>query len=319
MVGPSAQREVFGYLSGNYETSRTKVCEVIGMSRSTSYRKSVKDDSEVEQALLELSKQYPARGIDWFYLKLRQEGRPWNRKRVLRVYRKLNLKKRKKPKKRLKRSQPESLIQPLYPNISWSMDFMSDTLSDGRKVRTLNIIDDYNRECLAIECGLSIPSTRVTRILDWLIEVHGKPMQIRTDNGPEFTSTDYGTWCKRQFIKANYIQPGKPSQNGYIERFNRTYREDVLDAWIFESVNQLQVLSDSWKEKYNHGHPHQSLRGMTPIGFKYSRRKIIEASEFVKVKLNVDATHKEQDISTTLTKSTPSIGWTLHEHLNGII
>lgn len=318
MVGPSAKREALGYLSEKYETSRKKICEVISMSRSTSYRKSIKDDSEVEQALLDLAKAYPTRGIDWYHLKLRQEGRCWNRKRVLRVYRKLGLKMRPKHKKRIKRPNRIGLLQPIYPNICWSMDFMSDGLENGRKTRILNIIDDYNRESLAIECGISIPSERVTRVLEWLIELHGKPLQIRTDNGPEFTSNHYEKWCRKNDIKALYIQPGKPNQNGYIERFNRTYREDVLDAYIFENVSQLRVISEKWRDGYNQGHPHQSLQGLTPIGFKYSRRKAIEASELVKVKMNVDATHSSI-LSTTLTKSTPSMGWTLRDYLKGFI
>jgi len=179
---------------------------------------------------------------------------------------------RRKSKKRINRPYTKGLSQPLYPNITWSMDFMSDSLEDGRKVRILNIIDDFNRECLAIEVGVSISSDRVTRILDWI----------------------------------------KPHQNGYVERFNRTYREDVLDAYLFESLSQLQVMSNKWQEEYNHGHPHQSLNGMTPIGFKYSQSKSIEAYKAVKVKVN-------EDKSSTLTASTPSIGWTLCEYQNGII
>ena len=120
---------------------------------------------------------------------------------------------------------------------------MSDSLEDGRKVRILNIIDDFNRESLAIEVGISISSERVTRILDWIIELKGKPENIRTDNGPEFTSHHYLQWCEANDINPNHIQPGKPNQNGYVERFNRTYREDVLNAYLFESLSQLQVMS----------------------------------------------------------------------------
>jgi len=296
----------------NYEVSKSLVCRTLDLYRSTQRLKSTKDDSEVELKLLELSKRYPTRGMDWYYLKIRQQGLNWNRKRIIRVYRKLNLKMRRKSKKRINRPYTKGLSQPLYPNITWSMDFMSDSLEDGRKVRILNIIDDFNRECLAIEVGVSISSDRVTRILDWIIELKGKPENIRTDNGPEFTSHHYMLWCETNDIIANHIQPGKPHQNGYVERFNRTYREDVLDAYLFESLSQLQVMSNKWQEEYNHGHPHQSLNGMTPIGFKYSQSKSIEAYKAVKVKVN-------EDKSSTLTASTPSIGWTLCEYQNGII
>lgn len=300
MVGPSAKRSAYGYLFEKYDTSKSLICRTIDLYRSTLHRKSYKDDSEVEQKLLSLAEKYSTRGVDWYYLKIRQEGLRWNRKRVLRVYRKLNLKMRRKSKKRINRPYTQGLSQPLYPNVTWSMDFMSDALEDGRKVRLLNIIDDYNRECLAIEVGVSICSERVTRILDWIIELRGKPDQIRTDNGPEFTAYHYLDWCKRNEIKPLFIQPGKPQQNGFVERFNRTFREDVLDAYIFTSIGQLQVMTNTWKEEYNYGHPHQSLQGKSPMQFKYSRRESLEASETVKAKMNADQR------STALTVSPPS-------------
>jgi len=119
-----------------------------------------------------------------------------------------------------------------------------------------------------------------------LIEYFGKPDQIRTDNGPEFTSNDFKQWCELRQIKHIRIQPGKPSQNGFIERFNRTFREDILDAYIFESIDQLNMISEQWTNQYNHEHPHQSLGGISPIAFKYSRSKIIDAYEKVKAKMN---------------------------------
>jgi len=312
VVGPCAKRGAFDYLYSNYSTSKSLVCRTLDLYRSTQRRKSTKSDTVVEQKLLELSQRYPTRGMDWYYLKTRQQGHTWNRKRILRVYRKLNLKMRRKSKKRINRPYTQGLSQPLYPNITWSMDFMSDSLEDGRKVRILNVIDDFNRESLAIEIGISISSQRVTRILDWIIELKGKPARIRTDNGPEFTSHHYTLWCENNNIETKHIQPGKPNQNGYVERFNRTYREDVLNAYLFESISQLQVMSNKWQEDYNHGHPHQSLKGMTPIEFKYSRSKVIEAYEAVKAKMN-------EGKPSALTTSTPSMGWTLSEFSNGII
>jgi putative transposase len=169
---------------------------------------------------------------------------------------------------------------------------MSDALEDGRKVRTFNVIDDYNRECLRIECGISMPSQRVTRILDELIDTYGKPIHIRTDNGPEFTSHHYVDWCKEKGIVASYIQPGKPYQNGYIERFNRTYREDVLDAYIFNNFTQLRITTEKWIHSYNTQHPHQSLGGLSPLGFKESRRKWIADSQNNKAIQSSSQAHK---------------------------
>jgi len=183
---------------------------------------------------------------------------------------------------------------------------MSDGLEDGRKIRTLNVIDDYNRECLSIEVGVSICSQRVIRVLYQLVEPKGRPERIRTDNGPEFTSSHYSNWCEEQGIMPIYIQPGKPNQSGFVERFNRTFREDALDAYIFERISQLQLKADLWKQDYNIGHPHQSLGRMSPRGFKNSRRKVIDAYDIVKVKMN-------DSYESTLTISPPSIGRKLCE------
>lgn len=308
MVGPSAKRNAFEYLYEKYKVSKSMICRTLNLYRSTLRRTSIKDDSEVEQKLLILAEKYSTRGFDWYYGRIRLEGLKWNRKRVLRVYRKLKLKMRRKHKRRINRPYTEGLSQPIMPNVTWSMDFMSDALEDGRRVRLLNILEDYNRECLAIEVGLSISAERVTRVLDWIIENKGMPIEIRTDNGPEFTSFHYLSWCEANGIKAKFIQPGKPKQNGYIERFNRTFREDVLDAYLFESIDQLQMKADWWKEEYNSGHPHQSLKGMSPIMFKYSRSKIIDAYDSVKAKLNGSD-------EPALTESSSSMGWPLHEYL----
>jgi putative transposase len=256
------------------------------MSRSTLSRKSVRDDQEVEDKLRALAELYPTRGIDWYYHKIRQEGLIWNRKKVLRVYRKLRLQHRRKVKKRIPSPVKEVLAQPLMPNTTWSMDFMSDALEDGRTIRILNIIDDYNRKCLAIRCGVSFPAQRVTRILDEVIELHGKPQHIRTDNGPEFISFHYEQWCQDNGIACKRIDKGKPSQNGYIERFNRTFREDILDAYIFTTLPQMQHKADLWKTHYNHEHPHQSLGGKSPLRFAWTRQQVIAAYERVKAKMN---------------------------------
>jgi len=299
VVGPSSKRAVNDYLMDKYEVSRSLSCRTLGLNRKTSYSISVKDDTELENKLLEYAERYPSRGIDWYYLKSRLEGHKWNRKRVLRVYRNLGLVLRRKHKRRIPMQTGLSLAQPINPNYTWSMDFMSDSLEDGRTVRILNIIDDYNREALTIKCGISFPSVRVLRILTQIIESRGKPEYIRTDNGPEFISHDYKTWCKENEIKDVKIDPGKPNQNGYVERFNRTFREDVLDAYIFTSIAQMQVLANKWSYDYNTGHPHQALKGLTPMGFKYSRHKVIAAYENVKAKLNTSTRGGLDIISTS--------------------
>lgn len=179
----------------------------------------------------------------------------------------MNLKLRRRHKKRLPHRFKETLKVPDQPNYTWSMDFMSDALHDGRKIRVLNITDDFNREALAIEVGLSFPADRVIRTLSVLEEELGLPHHIRVDNGPEFISKKLGKWCDDRGITLKFIQPGKPAQNAYIERFNRIFREDILDAYWFENLEQVRVVAEQWRMDYNNHHPHSSLGGISPIQY----------------------------------------------------
>jgi putative transposase len=231
------------------------------------YYQRKKDDSEVIDKLNELAQSYPTRGFDEYYNKIRREGLPWNRKRVLRVYREMNLKLRLKRKKPMVKRIKQPLEAPMKLNECWSMDFMSDALEDGRKVRVFNIIDDCNREALAVEAGLSYPARAVVETLENLKEEVGTPKYIRCDNGPEFISRTFNNWCEKNFVEIKYTQPGKPMQNGYIERFNRFFREDILDAYYFNDIYQLQKISNNWREDYNYNHPHKSLGNKSPVEF----------------------------------------------------
>ena len=235
------------------------------LSRSMWYYQSKRDDSEVVDKLSELAEQLPTRGFDEYYGRIRQQGYQWNRKRVLRIYRNMKLGLRRKHKRRLPTRAKEPLMTPNQHLHTWSMDFMSDVLADKRKVRVLNIIDDYNREAIVLEAGLSFPADRVIRVLIQLEEEIGQlPKFIRVDNGPEFTSKVFQQWCKSKRISVKYIQPGSPTQNAFIERFNRYFREDVLDAYWFEDLDQLRTIMERWRIDYNENHPHKSLGGFTP-------------------------------------------------------
>lgn len=239
----------------------------MSLHRSMWYYQSKKDDSEVIDKLNKLAEELPTRGFDEYYGRIRQQGYKWNRKRVLRVYRQMKLGLRRKRKKRLPTRVKEPLVLPTQLNKTWSMDFMSDALGDGRRVRILNVIDDCNREALAIEAGISFPAQRVVRVLSQLEEEVGLPRTIRVDNGPEFIAHHFQEWCKQKGIKIQYIQPGRPMQNGFIERFNRFFREDILDAYWFEDLEQLRILAEKWRLDYNHNHPHKSLGGKAPSQF----------------------------------------------------
>lgn len=255
------------YLGGTFRVSVTRACKATGLSKSVYYYRSCKDDSAVVDKLSQLAASKPMRGFPYYYGRIRNEGLQWNHKRVKRVYNKMKLNLRRKHKRRLALRSKEALCQPAYVNQTWSMDFMHDTLTSGRKVRILNVIDDCNREALIIQPGYSHSGYSVINAISQIIDWRGKPSAIRCDNGPEFLSHVVADFCNNNGIELKYIQPGKPTQNAYIERFNRTYREDILDAYYFNSLQELEELSMDWMKDYNELHPHQSLKNMSPIKY----------------------------------------------------
>lgn len=241
-----------------------RACEIVSLSRSMWYYKSRKDDTEVIDKLIEMIEIKPNRGFDYYYHRIRKQGFIWNRKRVLRIYRLLGFTLRRKSRKRLPARIKAPLEQPVQPREVWSMDFMFDSLTTGRRFRILNIIDDYNRQALCTTPEFSMPSIRVVAHLKQAIEIYGKPLEIRVDNGPEFLSRIFVQFCSSESIHIQYIQLGKPSQNGYVERFNKTFREDVLDAYLFRSIEEVQAQSEVFREDYNENHPHESLGRKSP-------------------------------------------------------
>jgi putative transposase len=228
----------------------------------------------VIEKLSQLSDKRPMEGQDKLYGRIRSEGLEWNHKRVARVYKKLGMNKKKRTRKRLPTRVKQPLSTPSSANKTWSMDFMHDTLMNGRKFRTLNIIDDYNREALRVEPFFSIGSTLVIKILQRLVLERGKPEVIRMDNGPEFIAIALKDWCSGQEIGLQYIQPGRPMQNGYVERFNKSYRNYVLDAYLFEDIEQVRTITDEFMEDYNNHRPHESLGNLPPV--LYMKNKLGE-------------------------------------------
>ena len=272
MVKPSLQKASIDYLRNKYNSSLISICSLIGVSRSSYYYKSKLDDSDVIIALEQLLESHPNRGFDNYYARMVREGCKWSRNKVLRVYREQGLVRRKRKRRRYPVALRKPLSQAKRLNEVWSMDFMSDCLSDGRTMRILNVIDDYNRESLISKASISYPSVRVIRELEIAIEEKGKPRYIRTDNGPEFVSKDYKEWCKENDITPIYSEPGKPMQNGYVERYNRTFREDVLDAYLFTTIQQFNIIVEKWMDDFNQYHPHKALNRKSPIEFADRRQ-----------------------------------------------
>ena len=243
-------------------------CQCMGISESC-FRYQPKFSNEnivIADWLLRLTQTHKRWGFGLCFMHLRNvKGFGWNHKRVYRIYRELELNLRIKPRRRIKRERPDALSVPMAINQVWSMDFMSDSLESGSKFRTFNVMDDYNREGLTIDVDLSLPSKRVIRALEQVIEWRGKPAALRCDNGPEYISGEMMNWASQNQITLLYIQPGQPTQNAFIERFNRTARHEWLDMHIFNTIEHAQLLATQWLWTYNNERPHSAIGGITPI------------------------------------------------------
>jgi len=250
-----------------FDISIRFACQCMGISE-TCYRYHSQlspENQQIADWLLRLTSAHKRWGFGLCFLYLRNvKGFGWNHKRVYRIYRELELNLRIKPKRRLKRDHPGELDVPTAINQVWSIDFMCDQLASGKTFRTFNVIDDYNREGLGIEVDVSLPSARVVRALEQIMEWRGKPAALRCDNGPEYLSQTLVNWVNQQQITLIYIQPGKPTQNAYIERFNRTARHEWLDMQQFESIAHAQHLATEWLWQYNNERPNMAIGGMPP-------------------------------------------------------
>jgi len=256
------------YAIEEFGLSERQACRTVQVSRCA-YRYQAKRtmDEPLVQELQQLAHCQPRWGCGKMSDYLRNHGHSWNHKRIRRVYRALALHLQRKPKKRLPARSAQALEVPVQADQTWSLDFMSDALSNGRTFRTLNVIDDFNREALWIEVDTSLPAERVVRVLEQLLDWRGQPTRIRMDNGPELISHRLENWAREKHIELLHIQPGKPAQNAYIERFNRTYREEVLDAYLFEDLEEVRTITERWLEDYNTIRPHEALQGLPPRQF----------------------------------------------------
>ncbi len=260
------KRELVRYVMKEHQASERRGCRIIGISRSLLYYSpNTARDLPVVGALQNQAHQYPVYGFGLMFNKLRQAGLQWNATRVYRIYRLLKLNFRRKGKKRLPDRYPQPLVIPHKMNPCWSVDFMSDALIDGRRFRLFNVVDDFNREALAIEVDLNIPAQRVVRILERLSAERGYPAFIRSDNGPELTAAALAEWAELHGVILDFIQPGRPMQNGFIEGFNKTLRTEILDMYLFRTLSEVRALTENWRTEYNKERPHSSLGNIPPV------------------------------------------------------
>jgi len=268
VVGPVARREAVGWLQTR-GTSLRRACRVIGLSTATwRYQRRSSATNVAVLARLQAHAAERARfGYRRLHILLERDGLIVNHKRVHRIYRAANLQVRRRRRKRLTRAERVPLPTPSRRLERWSMDFTVDTLADGRGFRTLNIVDDFTRECVAIEVDRSLPGLRVARVLDRLHTEIGLPQVIVVDNGPEFAGRTLDAWAYGHGVTLRFIRPGKPIENAYVESFNGKFRDECLNEHWFISLADAKVVIEAWRVDYNSVRPHSSLNGVTPDQF----------------------------------------------------
>ncbi len=248
--------------------SERRACRLIAMYRRTfRYRGRPRDDKTLRERMRELAHRWPRFGYRRLIVLLHREGIEVNHKKAYRLYTEEDLKVRRKRKKIRSRVRTAPLPVPSRPNERWSMDFMQDCLADGRRFRVLTIVDDFTRECPAIEVDTSIPGARVVRVLERLAFTRGLPQLIVSDNGSEFTGRVLDAWSNRRGIKLHFIDPGRPMQNAFVESFNGKFRDELLDQNWFTDLPDAKTKIESWRQTYNTVRRHSSLNDTTPAEF----------------------------------------------------
>ena len=269
MVTPAARREAVSWIRDRCGLSERRACRLANTHRSSvRYRRSERRrDEELKERLALLARRYPRYGYRMLHRKLRQAGEIVNHKRVYRLYTEERLAVQRKKRRQVAQANRRPRIVPMQANEQWSMDFMRDTLADGRTFRLLNIIDDATRVCPAIEVDTSLPATRVVRVLDGLAEERGLPKRIVVDNGPEFRSRVLDQWAYEHGVELVFIRPGKPTENCFIESFNGRVRDECLNVHWFTTIPDAKWVVEDWRVEYNSERPHSSLGNLTPEEF----------------------------------------------------
>ena len=268
MVKPAARRKAARHLRAEYDISGRRAARLLRLHRSTmDYRPAPDRCGPLRERLRELATEYPRYGYRMLTDKLRLEGRRANHKRVYRIYREENLQLPKRRRKRIRSAKRVPLAPAIRLNERWSMDFMLDMLADGRRFRVLTVMDEFSRECLAIDAAVSIPGVRVARVLDAIASQRGYPRVIVSDNGPEFTGRAMDQWASQHGVLLHFIQPGKPTQNAFIESLNGTFREECLSANWFTDLVDARVKVRRWQREYNERRPHSKIGRVPPAVF----------------------------------------------------
>lgn len=268
MVTPSVRRIAVTEARRAAHLSERRACRFTGFSITTQRYRSIRPpDDALRERLRELAEKRPRWGYRRLYILLKREGCQRNRKLVQRLYREEGLSVRKRRRRKMVAALRSPMTLPVNPNERWSIDFVRDTLADGRVFRGFTVVDDFTRECPAIEVDHSLPGERVARTLDRLSKERGLPKTIVCDNGPEFQGQALDFWAHRHGVAISFIQPGKPVQNAFIESFNGKLRDECLNETYFTSLSDAQLTIEAWRKDYNETRPHSSLGDLTPAEF----------------------------------------------------
>jgi len=273
MVSPQVKRQAVDILRVERGLGVTRACGLVGISRSLyAYRSRRPDSASLRQRICDLAGEKRRYGYRRIHVLLRREGWPVNRKRTYRLYRDAGLAVRRRKRKRIGPFERKPLPSPTAVNLSWSMDFVSDGLCNGRKVRCLTIVDNYSRECPVIEVDTSINGRRVAAVLDRLADVRGLPRSITVDHGPEFEGQVLDKWAYSRGVRLNFIRPGKPVENAYVESFNGRFRDECLNEHWFLTMAHAREVIERWRIEYNTERPHSSLGDVPPEEFVLNSR-----------------------------------------------
>lgn len=268
MVTPDAKREAVAHLQDAYAVSQRRACEALSVDRSTvRYRSKRPDDAALRSAIREVACDRRRFGYRRIHVMLARRGLHLNHKKLRRLYREEGLQVRKRGGRKRALGTRRPLELPDGPNQRWSLDFVSDAFTDGRRFRILAVVDDFSRECLALVADTSLSGLRVTRALTAIMARRGRPKTVVSDNGAELTSMAVRKWCQDTDVGWHYIAPGKPMQNAFVESFNGRLRDELLNETLFSTLRQARLAVHHWKEDYNHIRPHSALGNMPPAEY----------------------------------------------------
>jgi putative transposase len=270
MVTTKQRRQVVTHVHAAFQEQRPsarQACRLVGLSRSRWHYRARRDDSDARVRLRAVAAEKPQWGFELLFDRVRRQGWRINRKKFLRLYREEGLALVRQRRKKRVAAVRVPLPTPTPRTERWSMDFVSDRLADGRAFRCFTLVDDFTRECVAIEVGPSLPAWRITAALDRVMRVRGRPRSLVCDNGPEFAGRVFDAWARANGVALQFIRPGKPVDNAFIESFNGRFRAECLNAHWFPTVDHARVVIEAWRIEYNEDRAHSSIGRRTPAEF----------------------------------------------------